>query len=219
MGIVHGANLHGEYAIDVLNGSASEDATLWWLTVSVALPIFLVDSAWRLRLIHGGADAKCVMWVAILIPNWGAVPVYFPKESLISLPPSIALLMWGGVTFLLLPILFVIFNFMRGGGPFRLLWHAYKMDLEQAMKKHVWILTTIVDMPSGEKRIVHKTRAPSRTPTQKELEYLVEELRNNDVETVWVTPKLPLLVFLWPAIIPLIIVGGPMAFIMPLLGI
>jgi hypothetical protein len=44
-------------------------------------------------------------------------------------------------------------------------------------------------------------------------------LKENGVSQVWITKKYPLLVFLWPAIIPLTLVGGPMVFIMPLLGL
>ena len=74
-------------------------------------------------------------------------------------------------------------------------------------------------MPSGEKKILHRTRAPRKTPTVEQLTAQIDVLKENGVEEVWVTRKYPLLVFLWPAIIPLFLIGGPMAYIMPLIGL
>ena len=89
---------------------------------------FDFDLAWRLRLIHGGADAKALMWIAILIPSWNVVNVVYPENmdnAIIVLPPSISLLIWGGFIFLLLPFVMVIKNLASHGmGPLRLIWHA-----------------------------------------------------------------------------------------------
>jgi len=223
-GIIQGASLHGiEGPMPVLLGEADAQTTLWWSTFAVGLPILLVDFAWRLRLIHGGADCKGLMWIAILIPTWSSIPVVFPESmdsSVVSLPPAIAILVWGGVAFLVLPFIMIIRNLINGGmGPLRLIWHAERMDINIVENKHVWLLTTVVDMPSGEMKVIHRTRAPSRTPSSEELSKQISSLIEMEVEQVWVTRKFPLLVFLWPALIPFILVGGPMAYIMPIIGL
>ena len=66
--------------------------------------------------------------------------------------------------------------------------------------------------------------SPALDATKLELNYdkltqEIEILKENGVDRVWVTRKYPLLVFLWPALIPLILIGGPMAYLMPLLGL
>ena len=101
----------------------------------------------------------------------------------------------------------------------RLIWHAERMSLDRVLGSHVWLLTTIADMPNGDKKIIHRTRAPARTPSVEQLTKSIETLKENGVEMVWITRKYPLLVFLWPAILPLVLIGGPMAYIMPLLGL
>ena len=86
-------------------------SSIWWSTILAAIPILIFDLAWRLRLIHGGADAKALMWIAILIPSWNVVNVVYPENmdnAIIVLPPSISLLIWGGFIFLLLPFVMVI---------------------------------------------------------------------------------------------------------------
>lgn len=223
IGVVQGLMLHtDESLISVLSGEASKEATLWWSTFAVFIPILLVDMAWRMRLIHGGADCKGLMWVAILVPSWSSLPIIFPDSmdnAVIAMPPAIALLVWGGLTFLILPFIMVIKNVKDGNMNLKLIWHAEKMKIDDVMNKHVWLLSTIADMPDGNKKIVHKTRAPRKTPTKEKLSSEIAKLKEHGVEEVWVTRKYPLLVFLWPAIIPLFLLGGPMAYIMPIIGL
>ena len=103
-GVVQGLLLHTDESIlGIISGDGSEEAILWWSTFAVFIPIFLVDMAWRMRLIHGGADCKGLMWVAILVPSWTSIPIQFPEameNSVIAMPPAIALLVWGGLSFL-----------------------------------------------------------------------------------------------------------------------
>ena len=222
-GVVQGLLLHTDESIlGIISGDGSEEAILWWSTFAVFIPIFLVDMAWRMRLIHGGADCKGLMWVAILVPSWTSIPIQFPEtmeNSVIAMPPAIALLVWGGLSFLFLPLIMVFKNLKEGNTNPKLIWHAQRMDVDEVMNNHVWLLTSIAEMPSGEKKIVHSTRAPRKTPTQEKLQSDIDLLKENGVSQVWITKKYPLLVFLWPAIIPLTLVGGPMVFIMPLLGL
>ena len=223
LGVIQGLLLHTDESIlRIISGDGSEEAMLWWSTFAVFVPIFLVDMAWRMRLIHGGADCKGLMWVAILVPSWTSIPIQFPEameNSVIAMPPAIALLVWGGLSFLFLPIIMVFKNLKEGNTNLKLIWHAQRMDVDDVMNNHVWLLTSIAEMPSGEKKIVHSTRAPRKTPTKEKLQAEIDLLKENGVSQVWITKKYPLLVFLWPAIIPLTLVGGPMVFIMPLLGL
>ena len=220
IGVVQGLILHSDEMLPVVSGNSHESAEIWWKTFAVFIPIFLVDTAWRLRLIHGGADCKALMWVSILVPYWASIPVLYPQSGIVlSMPPAIALLVWGGFAFLVMPFIMVVVNLKRGEFNLRLIWHAEKMDITKVLNSHVWLLTTTASMPDGEIRIVHRTRAPSQTPTVTQLESEIKELVDCGVEHVWVTRKYPLLVFLWPAIFPLFLFGGPMSYILSTIGI
>ncbi|MGY8745561.1 MAG: hypothetical protein ACKVG2_03320 [Candidatus Poseidoniales archaeon] len=222
-GVIQGLLLHtNESILSVLTGDATSEATIWWSTFAVMIPLVLVELAWRMRLIHGGADCKGLMWVSILIPSWSSIPLIYPKameNTVVAMPPAIALLVWGGLAFLILPILMVIRNLKDGQMSLRLIWHAERMSIDRVIGSHVWLLTTIAEMPNGEKKIIHRTRAPRRTPSVEQLTKSIDTLKENGVEIVWITRKYPLIVFLWPAILPLVLIGGPMAYIMPLLGL
>ncbi len=222
-GVVQGLMMHtDESLLSVISGDASEAATLWWSTFAVFIPIFLVDMAWRMRLIHGGADCKGLMWVSILVPSWSSIPLIYPESmeaAAIAMPPAIALLVWGGLAFLILPIIMIIKNLKDGKTNLKLIWHAERMHVDKVLQSHVWLLSTIADMPNGDKKIVHRTRAPAKTPSLDKLKTEINILKENGVEEVWITRKYPLLVFLWPAVIPMFLFGGPMAYMMPLLGL
>jgi hypothetical protein len=227
MGVICGAIKYQEsMPLEVLVGNDTSLGALWWKTLAVGASILIIDLAWRVRMIHGGADAKCLMWVAILVPSWSAVPLTYSSatiDSIVSLPPAISLLMWGGFIFLLIPFIMLGKNLSNGNikklSDLRLAWHASMMPLKEVVESHVWLLSSVIEMPDGTTSVHHRTRAPSKTPTNEQLLANVSALQEIGIESVWVSYKLPLLVFLFPAIIPLVLVGDPMSFLLPMLGL
>lgn len=226
-GLVFGAiEYQSVNPIDVLLGNETGLGALWWSTFAVLPLILLIDLAWRLRMLHGGADAKALMWVAILIPSWTTMPLTFSSattDALFALPPVFSLLMWGGLTFLAIPFILLFLNISRGHvrsfGDLMLAWHASQLPRNEVADRHVWLLTTLVEKPDGSMEVYHRKRAPRRTPSDEELSLALSELEAAGVQEVWVSQKLPLLVFLFPAIIPMVFLGDPMAILMPMLGI
>jgi len=225
-GIIGGSLKYGDVSpLEVLVGDVTGSAALWWSTLAGLLTILIIDLAWRFRLIHGGADAKALMLVAILIPSWDTMPLISEKtsDSIVALPPSLALLMWGGLTFILIPLILLVKNIINSNisslSDLKLSWHASKMKLKDVKDSHVWLLTSVIQLPDGSTKVYHKSRAPRRTPTDEELDRSIKELEDLGVEEVWISYKLPLLVFLFPAIIPLALLGDPISHIMPLMGI
>ena len=225
-GILIGLSKYGDVDfIDLLLGNETGMSALYWSTLSGLLVIFLIDLGWRMRLIHGGADAKALMWVAILVPNWSTMPVLLDhgEEVVLSLPPAIALLMWGGLSFMLIPIILIGKNILQGNvksaSDLRMFWHSTVLPIDEVQKRHVWLLTSIIDMPNGETKVYHKTRAPRRTPTDEQLSESISKLKQHHVNYVWVSYKLPLLVFLFPAIIPMALLGDVTTLILQLMGI
>ena len=93
------------------------------------------------------------------------------------------------------------------------------MKLENVFQSHVWLLTSVIDLPDGTSKVYNKSRAPRRTPTDEQLLSDIKLLEQHGVDEVWISYKLPLLVFLFPVIIPMAIFGDPISFIMPLIGL
>lgn len=226
IGVVAGMNKYSNVdLLDILLGEANGMAALYWTTLSGLVVIFVIDFGWRLRLIHGGADAKALMWVAILIPNWSTMPLVYDynSEVTLQLPPAISLLMWGGLSFLLIPFILMVKNIaqtnVKSMSDLRMFWHSTVMPLNKVQSSHVWLLTSIVEMPNGEMKPYHKTRAPRRTPSDEELAKQIQDLRINNIDNVWVSYKLPMLVFLFPVILPMALFGDITAIILHLFGL
>ena len=176
IGVIVGMTKYGDVdLLDLLLGEESGMAALYWTTLSGLIVIFVIDFGWRLRLIHGGADAKALMWVAILVPNWSTMPVVldYGSEVTLRLPPAISLLMWGGISFLLIPIFLIIKNIINGNvksiSDLRMFWHSTVMPIDKVQDSHVWLLTSMIEMPNGELKTYHKTRAPRRTPSDEQI--------------------------------------------------
>ena len=210
--------------LDVLVGDATPEAALWWSYVGALFTILIIDLAWRLRFIHGGADAKALMWVTLLFPSWDSVPVSSTTamdEAVLHLPPSLSLLIWGGFLFILIPFVLLFRNIVSGSvknfSDLTMAWMALCVPLQEVRERHVWLLSDTMEMPNGEIVLNHRRRAPRRTPTDVEMNEHIERLEIFGAERIWVSLKLPLLLFLFPAIVPLWLIGDPMAALLPLI--
>lgn len=192
-----------------------------WLQTVVVIPImFFIKSAWKLRLLHGGADAKALLLVAVLIPSWAT---FIPVNGSTFLPPVFALLVWGGLGFFLLPISLIIHNItdnnVKTFDDITMIWHATRMPLDEITDNFVWLLDEVVISPDGEPSIISSLQPPKKSPTKKELMVKIEELRLMGVEDAWVTKKYPLLSYIFPGTILMLFFGDPMWWILYFLGL
>ena len=221
-GVVWGVILYqNTNIIDVLTGQAEELAAMWWQTLGLLFVMILIDFAWRFRLLHGGADAKALMWVSLMYPTWASIELFQiidESSTSLTLPPSFSLLMWGAMVFLLIPVYMLIRNFSQKNiasfSDLRLAWHSTMIPIDEVENRHVWMLTKIIVGGDGEKKIHHASRAPKFTPSVDEVKSQVAELREMGVDSVWISFKIPLLVFLFPALIPLMLFGDPTGLVL-----
>ena len=70
VGVVAGAlRYQATTPVEVLLDNGDALGMLWWRTAALFLVIFFIDMAWRLRLLHGGADAKAFVCPKAFIPE------------------------------------------------------------------------------------------------------------------------------------------------------
>ena len=199
------------------DSSVTKAALLWGQMVLMGIVLLFFEMAWRFRMLHGGADAKAMMLATLLLPSWaGAAFPIFAGESTISasMPPALSLLIWAGLAFLVLPFIMLIRN--AGAGdlmPLSMSWHASKMALVDIPNNHVWLLEEVVDKPDGTRGVTRRMRPVRGSRAETEIEAVLQELSEADVERAWVTAKHPFLLFVFPAILPLILFGDPIVWI------
>ena len=170
IGLVWGAQLHANVdAIDLVLWNLEGAQALWWETVAVTLVLVVIDLAWRLRLLHGGADAKALMWVAMLVPSWGAITWLSSDATVVlALPPALSILLWGGLAFLLIPPWNLVRNALRGDltslGDLRHVFHAERMPLHEVKERTSGCFQAWRRLGLTGPNVVHRVRAPR--PTQ-----------------------------------------------------
>lgn len=142
------------------------------------------------RLLFGGADAKAVITIALLAPFYPQIfsePVlgyfavrYFWPYPIVILTNSI-------IVTLLLPIWYLVYNIAKKEIHFPSCLLGYKIDIDLAKRKYVWPMEQIKD---GKKLSVY---FPKRSENIKEN---LEKLRECGAKRIWVTPKIPFMLFL-----------------------
>ena len=224
VGITFGAMEHASGGlVPLFDGTANEQMVLWFEVMTALAMVVLFEFAWRMRLLHGGADAKAMMWVAMLIPSWYTLePIWEFSSDGIRSPPVISLFIWGGLSFLILPFILLAINIkrgdMKGMKDLRMAWHSIRMPLAEIPHKHVWLLDKVVQSPDGSTTVSSSTRPPRRTPDEEQLSQQIEELEEQGRDSAWVSLKFPLITMLFPALVPLILFGDPLVLLFERLG-
>ena len=229
IGLVMGAMEYTPVLLDYFDNAYLDTSTpvvqsalLWGQMMIMGAVLVFFEMAWRFRMLHGGADAKAMMLATLLLPAWSgaAYPIYSASEGYaVSIPPALSLMIWAGFAFLILPLI-MIFRNIRSGDlmPLSMSWHASRMPLTEIPKKHVWLLEEMVDKPDGTRGITRRMRPVRGSRAETEVEAVIEELKAEGQNKAWVTAKHPFLLFVFPAIIPLIVWGDPIAFLFGLFG-
>ena len=206
--------------VSVLSFSENSPEGIWLQTILVIPIMFFIKMAWKLRLLHGGADAKALLLVAVLIPSW---ITFDPVNGSTFVPPVFALLVWGGLGFFLLPISLIIHNIVDGNvktfDDITMIWHATRMPLDEITDNFVWLLEEVVISPDGEPNIVSSLQPPKKTPSLQQLNVKIEELRLMGAEDAWVTKKYPLLSYIFPGTFLLLFFGDPIWWILHIAGL
>ena len=219
VGLVMGAMEYTPILLDYFETgvTATESALLWGQMVVMGIVLLFFEMAWRFRMLHGGADAKAMMLATLLIPSWSgaAFPLYANGESFsTAMPPALSLLIWAGLAFLFLPLLMLVQNAKAGDlSPLSMSWHASRMPLSEIPHNHVWLLEEIVDKPDGTRGVTRRMRPVRGSRAETEVETVLDELAAEGLDKAWVTAKHPFLLFVFPAIIPLILFGDPIVWI------
>ena len=233
IGLVCSILLHGENALWILGFYADpplfsiKDATNLELAVNHAqmlldlfgllIMIGFVELAWRMRLLHGGADAKALMIVAIALPWWPGFDVLGVASMI---PPMVSVLVWSAIGFLFLPIKTLFTNISNGvKSPINMIWHSEKWPFDKIIGKQVWILSEVIDGTNGEKQISVRMRPRRIQENADSIAAKIEELSQMGETEAWITKKHPFLIYVFPSIPLTIILGDPIVWILSLFGL
>jgi len=167
-----------------------------WYLVFIPIMIALMYLFFQMRLLFGGADAKALMALAILVP---IQPLMFHEQLPVwksFIPGSWIIFANATILFLLIPLSLLVYNIGKRNLKFPHCLLGYVITVEEAKQKFIWPLEKIKD---GKRKLMYM---PKNFDVDEEL----AEFEKQGITEIWVTPKIPFM-------IPLLI-GFVMSFLL-----
>ena len=153
-----------------------------WYLVFIPIMIVLMYAFFQMRLLFGGADAKALMALAILVPilpRIGNIPFWNS-----FLPGSWSIFANATILFLFIPVSLLIYNISKKNLRFPHCLLGYVISVEKAKQKFVWPLERIKE---GKRKLMYM---PKNFDVDEEL----AEFEKLGITEIWVTPKIPFMI-------------------------
>jgi preflagellin peptidase FlaK len=196
MGFIGGISLAVQY---LTIGFGNKTSYLIFIPIMIGLFYLL----FQMRLIFGGADAKALMAIAILVPLQPVI-LQFPLWGESFMPASWFIFSNSVILFLFLPISLLLYNIFKRNISFPYALLGYKMNIKKATEKFVWPLERIVD---GKQKFAYM---PKDFDSEDEL----NEFEKYGIDEIWVTPKIPFMIPLLAGFICAFILGDILYYLM-----
>ena len=154
-----------------------------YILIFIPIMIGLVYLLFQLGLIFGGADAKALMAISILVPTQPQI-YQIPIWGQSYMPAAWTIFSNSVILFLAIPIGMFIYNIFKRNIKFPYCFLGYRMKIAKAKEKFVWPLEKLVD---GKRKFAYM---PKGYETEDEL----DEFEKNGITEIWVTPKIPFMI-------------------------
>ena len=175
------------------------------LYILIFIPIMfgLVYLLFQLGLVFGGADAKALMAIAILVPTQPQIS-QIPIWGQSYMPAAWTIFSNSLILFLAIPFGMFIYNVFKRNIKFPYCLLGYRMKISKARNKFVWPLEKLVD---GKKKFAYM---PKGYETEEEF----DEFEKNNIDEIWVTPKIPFMIPLLAGFICAFVLGDILYYLM-----
>ena len=151
--------------------------------IFIPIIIALMYVLFQLRLLFGGADAKAVMTLAILVPIQPMI-MEFPLWGNSFMPYSWVIFSNALILFLFIPLSLLIYNIFKKNIEFPHCILGYKMNIEKAKQSFVWPLEKI---KNGKRKF-------SYMPKNNNVDKDFKTFEKQGIKEIWVTPKIPFMI-------------------------
>ncbi|MEM0343474.1 MAG: A24 family peptidase C-terminal domain-containing protein [Thermoplasmata archaeon] len=179
--------------------------------IAVPAMILLIVVLYMLDVVRGGADAKALIALSVLFPVRpliGPLPLMYSASAAVDswLPFSFIVLFNASVFTLLVPLALLLRNALTGNMrlPYALV--GYLTDAATLKGKHVWLMEHMTER--GHEMHMRPRRS-------EDLEAEASKLIEAGHARVWVTPKIPFVVFLLASIVFTVVLGNLLVLLLP----
>ncbi len=184
------------------------EAYMWQLLV-IPILFVLIFFLYQFNVIKGGADAKALMAIALLIPRYpmiGPFPLVHVTVDAAQyiMPFAILVLFNAALLTLVVPLIMLFYNLYKRDVKIPAMLFGYMMELPDVRTKFVWPMEYIKD---GEMKISAFVRPDDSIEEQ------IDQLEAAGKTRLWVTPKIPFLIPITASIFTSSIVGNIIFFL------
>lgn len=159
---------------------------------TVPVMILVCYGLYYSRLIRGGADAKALICISILMPYYPVLyglpliglEAQFLDVTSVLFPFALVVLLNASILFLFSPLIFLFYNIKRGDVKFPQCLVGYRVDINQ-VPRFTWLMERVED---GE---LKRSVFPKKSRNKREN---IRRLKEYGLKNVWVTPQIPFIV-------------------------
>ncbi len=187
---------------------------LFWSLTTIPVIILLAFLFYYFRVLYGGADAKAMMVLGILLPFYPQIPgfthmagsdmlIYFMEYLF---PFTLVVLLNSSLILLALPLSYLFLNIIKRDLDLPQIFFGYRKKVDEIEDSFVWPMEYYEDDE-------HIFQMIPRMDEEKAL----KSLRRRDREYAWVTPKLPFILPMCVGFVLSFLIGNPLLYVPTLL--
>jgi preflagellin peptidase FlaK len=152
--------------------------------IFIPIMIGLMYVFFQMRLLFGGADAKALMALAILVPIQPVIEGFPLWRPYFSLPGSWVIFANATILFLCIPLSLLVYNLVKHNLKFPHCLLGYVISVEKAKQTFVWPMEKI---KNGKRKLVYM-------PKNFEVDEELAAFEKLGIQDIWVTPKIPFMI-------------------------
>jgi len=180
--------------------------------LAVPSMMLLVVLLYMLDAVRGGADAKALIALAVVFPFYpylGELPILTPgtTDFEVFVPFAFAVLITAAIVVAVMPVWLLARNLGGGALRFPQAFLGYRMDVDKAKGRHVWLMERMV----GDEHVFY-----SRPKANEDLDRELDLLKEAGHTSVWVTPKVPFIIPMSIGLVVCAVLGNPLLLLFPL---
>jgi preflagellin peptidase FlaK len=176
----------------------------FWQYLTIPIMFVLLILMYQFDVIKGGADAKALIALSVVFPSY---PIFlqFPIIAVpnpmitIAFPFSLLILFNAALLSLIIPIGLMILNIGRKDVKVPAMFFGYKVAIHDVKRKFVWPMQRV------EEGVVTFRYFPKE---DEDYDQVLEQLAKAGEKTIWVTPKLPFLLFITASVLISAVMGN-----------
>ncbi len=173
---------------------------------TVPVMILVCYALYHSRVIRGGADAKALVCISILMPLYPVLygmPLIGMEQRILDVtsilfPFALLVLLNASILFLFSPLVFLLHNIRSRSVEFPQCLFGYRVDIRR-VPRFTWLMERL----EGDE--VRLSLFPKKSENKREV---IRQLREFGLEEVWVTPQIPFIVPLCLGFVISFVVGN-----------